>query len=228
MNDLSYDEARDLTERIKAGVVELLPLIKEAFERRADKALGYESWGAYCDAELRGLRVPVEDRREPVAELRNAGMSTRAIGSALGIDARTVRRDLESGGADASPQDVVRGLDGGVYQSSRPLPPEVSAGIRDAQDEHEVAQQRKRRDREELDQLAGELGLEPDPEAEAEQERRTALLYPFFDAIHVIATMPHWEEVADLVEPYQQYRLDELPAAAAWLAEFARTWKEHT
>lgn len=135
-SDLSADEARALTEKIKASAAELLPLIREAFERRADVALGYASWQAYCDAELMGLRLPVGERRTAVAELRSAGMSTRAIGAALGVSDTTVVRDLASTASGeavddqpvtAGPQPVT-GLDGRQRPASRPEP----AGQREA------------------------------------------------------------------------------------------------
>ncbi len=131
--DLTPDEARQLTDRIKAHVTELLPLIKEAFERRADVALGYTNWPDYCDQELRGLRLPVAQRREAVAELAQTGMSTRAIGSALGVDHKTVSNDLRSAGENSPPgKDLslatVTGLDGKQYPATRPAPVDAPAG----------------------------------------------------------------------------------------------------
>lgn len=219
--DLTATEARALTDRIRESVTELLPLIREAFQRRADKALGYGSWSDYCDTELRGLRIPVQDRPEAVAQLRGAGMSTRAIGSALGTSEATVRRDLGIASNDAMP-DRVSTLDGRDYPSSRPVPPEVSAAMRDAMAEA----QREKADREALRELADELGLEHDPRADAQRDATTAVLYPFFDALAVIAAMPAPADVVSRVQPYQQYRLDELPGALAWLSEFAHAWKE--
>jgi hypothetical protein len=125
--EFTLQQARDLTDRIKAGVTNLLPLIKEAFERRVDRLMGYDSWTAYCDVELRGIRLPIEDRRAHVAELREAGMSTRAIGAALGENQSTVVRDLKATDADRiSRPEVVRSLDGRERPASRPTPPPAS------------------------------------------------------------------------------------------------------
>jgi hypothetical protein len=72
-------------------------LLVEAYQRRAWAALGYSTWDAYTDAELGQvrLRLPREDRREVVASMTEAGMSTRAIGSALGVSREQVRRDTK-------------------------------------------------------------------------------------------------------------------------------------
>lgn len=127
--EFTPEQARELTERIRAGVAELLPLIKRAFEGRADRALGYDSWLAYCDAELRGLRLPVEDRRAAVAELREAGMSTRAVAAALGVAKGTVDNDLarlaKSGQSPEVPE-TVESLDDRRRPASRPTPPAAS------------------------------------------------------------------------------------------------------
>lgn len=122
--DLTRDEARRLTDEIKDDVAGLLPKIREAFERRADLALGYANWSIYCDAELRGLRLPVGDRREAVAELRGAGMSTRAIGSALGVHHSTVEGDLKSTGGNPPVQpERITSLDGRERPAAMPPRP---------------------------------------------------------------------------------------------------------
>lgn len=116
---LSAADARALTDRIRIQVTNLLPLIKEAYNRRAHISLGYDSWAAYCDTELRGLRMPLAERQAATVELRGEGMSTRAIAGALGSSDATVRRDLSA----AAPADVPErstGLDGRSYPARKP------------------------------------------------------------------------------------------------------------
>lgn len=136
---LTRKQARELTDRIRAGVTNLLPIIKEAFEGRADRAMGYDSWNAYCDAELRGLRVPVsvEERRAAVAELREAGMSIPAIASATGASVGTVHSDLsELKSRGVQEPETVASLDGRRRPASKPAPPEPVD--KDAEDESGV------------------------------------------------------------------------------------------
>lgn len=92
----SPEEARRLTDEIKAGVENVWNLVKSAYGSRAWTALGYESWDAYCAAEFKGARIslPREDRQEVVGSLRDAGLSTRAIAAATGINRETVMKDL--------------------------------------------------------------------------------------------------------------------------------------
>ncbi|MFC7275276.1 hypothetical protein ACFQS1_14895 [Paractinoplanes rhizophilus] len=120
---LTTDEARELTAEIRRDLDGLLPKIKRAFEGRADKALGYDSWQAYCSAELSDVRVPVGSRPAMVAELRQSGMSQRAIGAALGVHHSTVAEDLKSTGGNppVEPERVVS-LDGRQRPAVQPKP----------------------------------------------------------------------------------------------------------
>lgn len=87
--------ARTLTDQLRQSLTISWELLVEAYQRRAWAALGYATWDAYTDAELgtTRLRIPREQRREVVASMTEAGMSTRAIGSALGVDHKTVVND---------------------------------------------------------------------------------------------------------------------------------------
>lgn len=120
---LTRDEARELTDQIITALQKLVPLVKQAYAGRADKALGYASWHEYCASELGGLRLPLADRPAAVAKLREAGMSTRAIGSAIGVDAKTVRNDLDAiaeATGEKSPVGTVRSLDGRERPATMP------------------------------------------------------------------------------------------------------------
>jgi hypothetical protein len=122
--ELTADEARELTAEIRRDLDGLLPKIKLAFEGRADKALGYGSWQAYCSTELSDVRVPVGDRPAMVAELRQSGMSQRAIGAALGVGQTQIRRDigqLSHKGSVGQPAKVTS-LDGRQRPSTQPTP----------------------------------------------------------------------------------------------------------
>lgn len=98
---LDQAEARRLTERIRVALdrvssswADLAERVAEAYTRRADLALGYDSWDAYAASELKpseGIAAAV--RGQLVGLLTEHGMSNRAIGSAVGVDERTVRRD---------------------------------------------------------------------------------------------------------------------------------------
>ena len=103
-------------------------IIKELHAGQGWKALNYDTWQEACEAELGGFRlgwVP-EERREVVAELRDAGMSTRAIGTALGVGMTTVKRDLAGGPGGPPDPTPVTGLDGKTYTPQpRPVAPVI-------------------------------------------------------------------------------------------------------
>lgn len=85
-----------------------LSKIRTAISERHDEALGYRSLGdylrtEYADALGNVCRVfGVEFRRQVVAELTEAGLSTRAIAPVVGADYSTVSRD-RARVADATP-----------------------------------------------------------------------------------------------------------------------------
>jgi hypothetical protein len=109
--------ALNLTREIKRSVEQSWTLLKEAFERRAWAALGYDSWQSYCSKELgTGLvRLSTELRRDAVAELTSGKtpMSNRAIAAALGVSEGTVRSDLTAGAQNYAPNPpAAEGIDG--------------------------------------------------------------------------------------------------------------------
>ena len=118
---ISAQDARNLTDKIKAGTAALWELIKEAYASRAWASLGYASWDDYCTQEFgtSRIRLPREERREVVASMREIGMSTRAIASATGMSKDTAARAL-SGVANETPAPVT-GTDGKTY-TPRPQP----------------------------------------------------------------------------------------------------------
>jgi hypothetical protein len=75
----------------------VLPMIREAIEKRDDMALGYRSPGDYVSdrfgQSLAGLGMDV--RRAVVGELTEAGLSTRAIAPVVGASLGTVNNDQQ-------------------------------------------------------------------------------------------------------------------------------------
>lgn len=111
---LTEQEARRLTERIRTALdrvstawADLAERIGEAYERRADLALGYSSWAEYAEAELKPpSALAAEVRRELVGLLSARGMSPKAVAPAVGVTRRRVsqiRAEVEQGGNDFHP-----------------------------------------------------------------------------------------------------------------------------
>lgn len=125
--DMSADEARVLTDSIRRTLEGVWPLFVRAYQGRAWKALGYESWERYCSNELGGLRPPIESReqrREIVGEMRQAGMSQRGIADAVGLSRQAVRGDLQKlQNGEAQQPSVIQGSDGQMYPRARPSAP---------------------------------------------------------------------------------------------------------
>ncbi len=93
----SRETAQQLTDELRRSLETSWQLLREAFERRAWAALGYQSWDAYCAAELSTSQLTLsrEWRQQVVAELTGGKkpMSNRAVATALGVDHKTVAAD---------------------------------------------------------------------------------------------------------------------------------------
>lgn len=122
---ISANQARDLTDRIKVGVEAVWELVKQAYVSRVWDVLGYPSWDDYCTREFgtSRIRLPREERQEVVSSMREIGMSTRAIASATGTGIGTVHRELSRvpNGTPESEPAPVTGTDGKTY-TQRPAP----------------------------------------------------------------------------------------------------------
>lgn len=93
---MTYDEARAVTDRLRQTVAVVAVQITKAYRGRAWLVLGYSSWEDYLEGEqIRPAgRLPRAERREVVAELRDAGLSTRAIAAATGASVGTIHADI--------------------------------------------------------------------------------------------------------------------------------------
>jgi len=96
---MSEPHARALTDQIKGALIVAYDVLIECWMGRADLALGYLSWDAYCASEFDGIRMvrlPREQRQEIVTAMHKAGMPVRAIGAGLGVDKDTANRDVRA------------------------------------------------------------------------------------------------------------------------------------
>lgn len=96
-------EARLVTRRIQSALdrlatdwAELVDLVADAHSRRADLALGYDSWGEYVQAELTTPHELASNLRSQVVGVLSArGLSDRAIAPVVGVSKSQVSRDIQ-------------------------------------------------------------------------------------------------------------------------------------
>jgi predicted DNA-binding protein YlxM (UPF0122 family) len=95
-HELSAQQAREVTDKIRAGLEGVYQLIIEAYRGRVWTALGYGSWDEYVQREFgnQSLRPPLEERTEVVRSLRESGLSIRAIAAATQVSKGTVQNEL--------------------------------------------------------------------------------------------------------------------------------------
>jgi hypothetical protein len=123
------EEARVRAERIRSGMRVLAEWQNDviaAYAARDWTALGYETWDAYLDGEYgeHRVRLPRDQRREMVAGMAQAGMSSRAIGAAVGSSYATVQRDMEATDTNVSVEEprTILSLDGRERPALRATP----------------------------------------------------------------------------------------------------------
>ena len=107
----SVEEARALTDQIKANVDHLWQLLADAYMTRAWQALGHASWDDYCQFEFGDsrLQLPREKRKETVCSLRSSGLTVEAISSATGASTSQVSRDAVDVSPPGKPAEGKRG-----------------------------------------------------------------------------------------------------------------------
>lgn len=141
VSTFSTEEARTLTDEMRADYNSLQARLITAFEGRIWLALGHESWQDYINVEFQdiSLRPPKELEEKVIRELRDAGMSTRGIAAATEMGKSTINRHLQDFAAREStvpngtdqtrnnnPNDGsarIIGLDGRERPATRPTTP---------------------------------------------------------------------------------------------------------
>ena len=103
---LTSGEAQRMTQRIKLtastirdNMFRLRNLVDEAKNSNVWQVLGFSSWTAYLADALGSepMRLDRDERRELVDYLAGEGMSSRAIAPIVGVDRKTVERDIRGG-----------------------------------------------------------------------------------------------------------------------------------
>ena len=198
---ISAQDARNLTDKIKAGTAALWELIKEAYASRAWASLGYASWDDYCTQEFGAsrIRLPREERQEVVASMREIGMSIPAISSATGASVGTVHGTLSKLKASDTPAPIV-GTDGKTYEGRRTTKVQSGAGFYGPGEKIEMDTEST------IDTDTGEI-LEEHPIPKEDKPRAEATTKQFMAAVadlnrildrfHKIKTSPNYRNNID-------------------------------
>jgi hypothetical protein len=89
--DEAVDDAMDVLE---SGVVGLAAALNDMLTSLEYLNYGFGSFQDYCESKKRTFRLAPDIRREVVEQLHEMGMSNRQIAVGLGINEKTVRRDI--------------------------------------------------------------------------------------------------------------------------------------
>lgn len=149
----------------------VLPMIREAIEKRDDMALGYRSPGDYVSdrfgRSLAGLGMDV--RRAVVGELTEAGLSTRAIAPVVDVTHKTVVKDAQAIRAGGTPVPPESPIDRGVAASLQTLQGEAAsddaAATPDDESDSEPQPERPVHPRPAVTGIDGKTYKRPEPKA---------------------------------------------------------------
>lgn len=102
---ITPDDVRESIARTRYSLMQAAKGIAWQVEMETWVTLGYKSWDEMREAEYGGIAVivPKEDRLDLVGRLHAAGLTQKSIAATIGVDERTIRRDLATGqmsGAD--------------------------------------------------------------------------------------------------------------------------------
>lgn len=206
-SELSSTNARDITDKIRAGLEGIYQLIIQAYRGRAWISLGYATWDEYVRREFgnQALRPPLEERTEVVQSLRDSGLSVRAIAASTDLGVATVHREIEPkvagvpvGTPEAervpSEQPKVLGIDGKEYSSSKlsgsQSVNDADSGVLDAVLDAPA-------------ESAGVILLDPEERQQQENERIEKIFVKFHgsESAALEQTMFLAEKIAGLVSP---------------------------
>lgn len=97
-------QAKNITAFIRASLEDATEMLIMAWRGKVWEVLGYDSWDAWIDGEFEGipLALPRATRKAAMVTMKDAGLTTRAIAWAIGVDQATVSRATGKRSADAN------------------------------------------------------------------------------------------------------------------------------
>ena len=117
---LTIAQVDELVDVVNTSIANVREAIPRLYHGQAWVAAGVADWDTFCRARFGGISFPRVDRAELVLELTEQRMTTRAIGSALGVSYATVQRDLTDTDVSVVPK---VGVNGKTYAPRSPRPP---------------------------------------------------------------------------------------------------------
>lgn len=117
------DQAKQRVDHASALAEAAVGLVEQVIASGGHTALGYDTPGQYLRAEfdVAALQFTPDERREMALMLVRNGVSKRGTAELLGVDDKTVRKDLSNADQSALP-DRVETSDGRTFPFSRPAP----------------------------------------------------------------------------------------------------------
>lgn len=220
-DDLTADEARALTDRIKGAAEQLWALLLEAHERHAWTALGYPRWEDYVRAEFDMGRTYAHyllDQGRVIRQLTAAAGAFTPVNvtEAEARDIKPALRDVTQRVQERVMRAREAATPPGVETPFTLAPAVVEEVVREVVEEVRAEVRQKQQDRaaiEELNALAP-----PGFDAKAD-EHRMLTISGLFDALDEIKRLPAPGDFLPLVPDYSRFHFDDIAPAITWLSE---------
>lgn len=249
-NDLTRDEAEEITNAIKSTAIALHALLARAHEGKAYRALGYGTWKEYIDSEFdfstqRAYQLLNLDRTiKAIEEVAPDGYQAKITEA----QARDIKRELPK-----ITEQIAEQTQGMSAEDSHGVIEDIINEQREQQKADEKAlADKERREQEErqqaehdemesqadafLEEHEGEPGGlsekkewdEDSPGADSVSSRQAINLQNFFNMLSVFDALPTPEDMIQLIP---QEREDDVHKVVAqlkdWFDEFERLWDEN-
>lgn len=218
--DLTPDEAQVLTAKIKAHVTQAWLLITEAHDRRAYKALGYDTFAAYVEAEF-------DMKRAHAYRLINQGRVIAELAHAAGVSTLVDTDDVSPMGDTGT---MVPSVTEREARDLKPVLPAVAGDVRDrvaagAPPAEAIAQAvaQARADRQAIRDLNA---LAPDDYDHDADVARMERIQPVFRSARTLTALGDPADLTADLRDYHAHHLPDVEAAADWLARFVAAWKD--
>jgi hypothetical protein len=249
-SEMNETEAREITQAIRAGTVALYILIAQAHERKAHKALGYDTWADYVREEFdmsAQRSYQLIDLSKTISEIESVAPEGTSV-KLTEAQARDIKRELpkitekiKEETKNLSADDASEKVDS-IINDIREQKKADEKAINEKQKQIDEAKQEAYHQA--LEDVADQMLSADQPDSmtsDADNEfvevdvqgddakslspQDSMNLYSFFNALSGITSLPEPDDFVNIIPKDRKEEIDnQLLTATAWLNRFQTLW----